>query len=275
MHLDKNKKKVRKNRFKKSSQPTPRRWLNRLRIGFRLTTLLVVLSAISALCMAGYTAVTRSAYFRTQTINVHCGKRLSHKEILTQAGIQSGDNLMAVNLRLARKRLLAHPWIATARVSRQIPNTIDIQVREHIPLARVDLGRIFLINLQGRIFKELEETDPLDLPLVNGVTYADISLGNDTLSTPLAAVMKVLRMSREPGAAISFSQIDCLYLDREMGVVLTLKQKKRQIKLGYDDYEAKYKRYSQLRRHLEHNRRWQNYKTVDLKDPDRVVVEIG
>jgi len=268
-------KKIRRNRFKKGTPRHPRRWLGRLLVGLKLTLLMVVLLTFSALFMVGYAAVTQAEYFSTRTIKVTGQQRLTKAQILDQADIRPGDNLLALNLRMVRERLMAHPWVATAAVSREIPGTLEIRIKEHQPLARIDLGRRFLINVRGRIFKEVGPDDPEQLPLVSGIAYGDISLGDDALTPAVAAVVEVLKMSQAPGSAIPYSAIAGLHMDKEMGISLTLKENDRLIKLGFDHYEAKYQRYRQLCRHLMRNSAWHDFKGVDLNNPDRVVVRLG
>ncbi len=267
--------KTRRNRFKKDSRNQRRRWLGYVMTGLKLSVLMVALLAVSALFMAGYAAVTRSDYFRTQTIKVTGLQHVSEREVLSQAGIHAGDNLLALNLQLVRKRLLAQPWIREARVAREIPGTLTIYVQEHEPLARVDLGRCFLLDVQGRIFKEADPSDPSDLPLVDGIAYGDISLGQDPLTPPLSAVVEALRISRAKQSAVAYADIERLHLDKEVGLTLTLKQNQVIIKLGFDDYQAKYERFRQLRSYLQRDGRWSDFQAVDLNDPDRVVVRLG
>ena len=92
-------------------------------------------------------------------------QRLSGKQIAEQAQVEEGMNILAVNLTLARKRLLSHPWIAEAEVLREVPSGIKIRIREHAPLAIVDLGRRFLINEKGEIIKAWTASDPAAFPV--------------------------------------------------------------------------------------------------------------
>lgn len=264
---------VRKNRFKKNSRGQKGLWLERIRAWLKLTTLIVILSGTSALFVVGYAAVTRSDYFQTRAIAVSGNQRLTPAAVLAQAGIGEGDNLLALNLRLVRKRLLANSWIKEARITREIPGTIAIQIQEQVPLARVDLGREFLLNAQGQLFKEVKNHSLDFLPVVTGIAYEDISIGQDHLNPAIAMVVKVLTLSRKKRSAISYNEIKRLHLDREMGVSMTLKSN-HEIKLGFDGYGAKYERFKRLRTHLERSSRWRAYRTVDLNDPDRIVVQL-
>ena len=269
------KKPSRKNRFKKKRKARRGVWRNRLMGSIKLLALMTALLAASALFMAGYAAVTQSDYFRTKSIVVDGHARLSRKVVLAQAQLQSGDNLLAVNLGLVRKRLLAHPWIASARVVREIPERIRITIGEHSPLAVVDLGRKFLLNRQGRIFKVYQDEDPKGLPLIKGITYVDISLGNDRLSPAMAAIVKVLAYSRSKGSAIPFEEIKLVHMDPEMGISMQVWQEQRTVKLGFAPYPAKYRRLKQLLPHLRGKGEWRQFDTIDVNNPDRIVVKLG
>ena len=63
----------------------------------------------------------------------------------------------------------SHLWIAEAEVSRELPSTIRIGIKEQKVLAVIDLKRKFLINTAGEIFKEVSATDPDNLPIVSGL----------------------------------------------------------------------------------------------------------
>lgn len=267
--------KTRKNRRKKDMKQLRRQWLGRFLTGVKLIGIAVGLMAISAVFMYGYAAVTRSEYFRAERIQISGNQRVSNETILSQAGVDIGNNLLALNLRLVRKQLLAHPWIADARVSREIPETITIQVAEHEPLAQVDLGRRFLINAEGRIFKEVQEEALEGLPVIKGVTYSDISLGEDELSPAMASVVDLLAICRSKSSVIHYDRIASLFLDKEMGITLSLKDGQQQIKLGFDGFETKLKRFERLRPILEGNRKWSAFHVVDLNNPDRIVVRLG
>ena len=269
------KKQIRKNKFKKDPRKRRRLILDRLAVGAKLFAVVVLLLGFSALFMVGYAAVTRTDYFRADAIQVKGMSRLTKSAVLGQAGIRKGDNLLALNLSLTRKRLLAHPWIATAYVAREIPGTIRIEITEHQALAVLDLGRKFLINTHGRIFKEYNPDDPRDLPLVTGMAYWDISLGDDALSPVMAAVVEVLRISRTSDSTIEYNQIRNVEVDPELGVSLKVWEDQRLIKLGFAHFEDKYRRIGKLLPYLKHSPQWSGFESIDANNPDRIVVQTG
>jgi cell division protein FtsQ len=270
--------KTRRNRYKKDAQLMYRRLLRYVMITAKCGGLLVLLLAVSAVFVAGYAAVTSSDYFRTQSIEIKGRQRLARSHILEQAGLREGDNLLSVNLHLVRKKLAAHAWIAQAQIARDIPGTITIHIREHQPLALIDLGQRFLMNVDGRIFKEYAKDEPgnlpLDLPLITGISYADISLGDDALSPVLESVLQVLRFCRSGNSALPFESIEHIHFDAQMGISVTQRQNQRVFNLGLDQYETKLLRLKRLLRYLQRHDQWQAFKEVDLNNPDRVVVQL-
>jgi cell division protein FtsQ len=265
---------ARKNRYKKRTQHQRRRLRGRLLVGAKMITLVAVLLAASAAFMVGYAAVTQSAYFSTRSIHVLGQSRLPEEEVLKQAGIKIGENLLAINLTLVRKRLLAHPWISRASVAREIPGTIRIAVSEHRPLAVLDLGRKFIINHNGRIFKEHAKSDPQALPRVTGVAYADISLGDDSLTPEMRVLLEVLALSKADRSILPYDQIRKVHLDAEMGVTLGVWKNERKIRLGLSRFEYKYRQLKKLLPHLKTDPKWKGFQMIDLTNPDRIVVRL-
>lgn len=267
--------KGRKNRYKKKTAAKGPGLMHRLGLALKWSGLVLVLLMVSGLFIFVYSAVTQSDYFRTRAIIVKGLSRLTQEMVLVQAGLTPGENLLAVNLHLVRKRLLGHPWIAAAQVSREIPETIGIQIEEHVPLAVVDMGRRFLLNTHGRIFKELGDEDVTRLPVISGIRYTDISLGEDALSPSLTSVLEVLALSRSKGAALAYPRIEQVIYDAELGVTLVSRKGHRSYALGWAPFESKYRRLEQLLPRLNRNRDWRDYRAVDLNNPDRIVVQLG
>jgi cell division protein FtsQ len=265
------KSKVRKNRLKKNVRERRARWLGRMLLGLKLCAMIAVLLGVSALYVMGYAAVTGSDYFRSKTIKVVGNSRLSKAEILTQAGVRTGDNILALNLRLVRRRLLDHGWIESARVTREIPQALTIEVKEHEPLARIDWGRQFLVNTQGRIFKQAGPNDPQDLPLVSGIGVEEIGLPSG--GATLQAVLKVLQLGRRPASPIAYADMQELRVDPDASIMVILRDQRR-IKLGTGQYDLKFERLAQLHRHLESAKKPSAFKVADLTHPDRVVVQM-
>jgi len=49
--------------------------------------------------------------------------------------------------------------VISASVSRRFPPGVEIEVAEHLPAARVQLGPAYLVDADGRVFKKVAEGD--------------------------------------------------------------------------------------------------------------------
>ncbi|MFC1813299.1 cell division protein FtsQ/DivIB [Thermodesulfobacteriota bacterium] len=244
---------------------------------------------VSAVFIFGYDLLTQCDYFSAESVIVKGANRLSEEEILKQSCVKQRMNILSINLSKTRKRLLAHSWIAEAEVSRELPATITIRIKEHEPLAVLDLGRKFLIDARGEIFKERTASDPDDLPVITGLEYSDldVSRGDDASfneergreqarRNPLAAVMDVLRLGQEPDSVIPNRFIESIYVDREIGLTLHASyyapERIRAIKLGYNDYSSKYVILKNILFHLKKRDRFPDFDSIDLNNVNRIVV---
>ncbi len=241
--------KPRKNQRKDKKANGASKFLGRILLGFKLIAVVAAVAAMSTFFILIHDILTQCDYFKISRLTIEGAQRLSKNEIAQQARVGMGVNILAVNLSLVRKRLLAHPWIAEAGVSREIPSELSIRIKEHTPLAVVDVGHKFLINHSGKIFKAWDATDPADLPVVNGLNVLDLppvygqsdpSEGeNDRERTaPFKAVMKVLRLGRQQGSILPNRSISQIRVDRQIGLTLHAFDRIKTINLGYDDYDG-------------------------------------
>lgn len=262
----------RKNYFKnstlKKSALQKRRWIQIAKaVGF--LSALTVMSLGFVLC---HDFLTQYDYFNAQELVVSGGSRLTFDEIIRQANIQRGINILSLNLTKTRKRLLAHPWIEEADISRKLPNEIHIQIKEQQAMAVLDLGRKFIINADGVIFKEWGPADPENLPVITGLQFSDINAPG-TLRTPtLEAVMTVLTLGRQGNSVLPNKLIQSIRVDREIGLTLLAFGENKQIKLGFDDYPGKYENLKNILVHLRARSAFPDFRTIDLNDLNRVVV---
>lgn len=265
-------KRTRKNTFRRppaGPRPTARGLLGRAAVA---AGLLSALTLTSLLLVFVHDLLTQCDYFRGSRIAVTGTVRLEAGEVLAQSGVHPGVNILSVNLQLARRKLLAHPWIADARVSRELPDGIHIQIQEQQPLAILDVGRKFLLNDAGEIYKAWEPEDPADLPLISGLALSDVSVGGAPRSLPFAAVMEILQIQGAAGAPRPGALIRQIRVDREIGLTLLGDGRVQSVCLGYSDYRAKYHRLEQVLSQLPAAADLGEIDMIDLKNLDRVVI---
>ena len=221
--------------------------------------------------------IIQSPYFRIVTLDITGNVRLSRQEILDVSRINPDANIFLINLPLAKKRLLSCPWVANAEVTRELPGKLSITIREHQPLAILDLGRKFIINTEGFVFKEVSDNDPLDLPIVYGIDYSDLDFEDIHRSSAYDALLSLLKMGQDPAFILPNQLIQRIRVDREAGITLYLSApvltvKINAIKIGYRDYSDKFMRLAKIIDYFKTNNLYQGIDWIDIHQMNRVII---
>jgi cell division protein FtsQ len=275
-------KKPRRNYRKGTKRARQFAFLRRLAAGFYVIAGVAALLLTSVLFVFVYDVITQCDYFKAKSLKIEGVQRLSQNQIIEAARVKKGMNVLDVNLAMVRKRLLAQPWIADAEIRREIPAGLYIKVKEHSPLAIIDLGRKFLLNENGRVFKEWTDTDPANLPLVSGLALSDIRIHGKTAAhpsqldhpqkDPFEAVMQVLRLGRQTRSILSNRNIRQIKVDREIGITLVAFKQMKTIELGYYNYPLKFNMLKNILSYGKHRRSFPEFDRIDLNNVNRIVV---
>jgi cell division protein FtsQ len=81
--------------------------------------------------------------FAARTIRVIGDHHLSRAQVLKMAHVSEGANLLHTDLGAAERRLERDPWIEDVSITRRLPGTLNIDLTERVPAARIDLGSTF------------------------------------------------------------------------------------------------------------------------------------
>jgi cell division protein FtsQ len=285
-------KKPRKNYRKGTRRKRPFAVLRRLAVGFYVVAGVAGLLATSILFIFMHDVITQCEYFKAKSLRIEGMQRLSRNQIIETARINKGINVLAVNLVMVRKQLLAHPWIAAAEVRREIPAGLYIRIQEHSPMAIIDLDRKYLINENGQIFKEWADTDPADLPLVSGLEQDDIpEQGKNILAAsrqsrnsrkpsqwslppnnPFEAVVQVLMLGRQTRSILSNRNIREIRVDREIGITIEAFEQMKTIVLGYGNYALKFNMLKNILAYGRQRHSFPDFNRIDLNNVNRIVV---
>ncbi len=139
-------------------------------------------------------------------------------------------------------------------------------------MAVLDLGRKFILNSHGQIFKEWRPTDCQGLPLVTGLDYVDIDPQGYATSAPFKAIMRVLKLGRQTGSVLPNDRIKKIAVDREIGITVYAFDNAKAIKLGYEDFSSKYGRLKHVLGYLKTRPNASDFDSIDLVNLDRIVI---
>ena len=126
--------------------------------------------------MAGGGAV--AAGFEVRRITVKGLGQTSEDELLGAVGPVIGSSILHLDLHAARARVEELGWVRSAAVSRLLPNTVHVSVREREPAAVWQLsGALHLIDQNGAVIRDVGAYEYANLPLIVGAGAPEAASG--------------------------------------------------------------------------------------------------
>lgn len=136
----------------------------------------IVVGAAGAVAWGAHRYALTSARFSIHSIEITGAKRKTDQEIQKTLGVKVGDNVFAADSATLEQKLLGDPWIEQVKVTRALPSTLRIELTEREAGAIASIGdRLYLVTKAGEPFKEIEDGDPFDLPIVTGIAADDLA----------------------------------------------------------------------------------------------------
>jgi cell division protein FtsQ len=222
----------------------------------------VLSAALGAGGFYGYRWACNSPLFGVRDIRFTGLVHASEAELLARGGVKSGDNLFRVDLLQAAQGIEAHPWVAAARLTRKLPATIEVNVLEHHPAALVQMGGLYVLDEQGKLFKRAAPEDGLDLPIISGLSRIE-----PQRELRLLQALHFLDTWRTAGFAVG--DLSELRLEDDQAVTLFARDGDgvQEVKLGSADWPLKLRRLSSMRAALA--RRGEHAAKINLNNPAR------
>ncbi|MCL4820618.1 MAG: FtsQ-type POTRA domain-containing protein [Vicinamibacteria bacterium] len=141
-----------------------------------LHRLAVVVQAAGAIAVAvallavGYGRVMSAERLRVAKVDVRGQQFLSEGEVRELLGPAVGENILGLDIAKLKDRLLASPWVSDATVRRTLPDGLQVEIRERVPLALAELERLYLMDASGTLIDIYgPRTAGFDLPIVRGL----------------------------------------------------------------------------------------------------------
>jgi hypothetical protein len=138
------------------------------------TLLALQLATIALLGCAGlwtgYSKVMASDRLKVGRVDVRGSHFLSEGEIRQLMGPAVGENILGLDLEALKSSLRSSPWVADATVRRTLPDTLEVKIRERVPLALAEADGLYLMDAEGTLIEVYgPRTAGFDLPIVRGL----------------------------------------------------------------------------------------------------------
>jgi cell division septal protein FtsQ len=240
----------------------------RIRLGVMAVSIPVVtLFGLYLFWRAGEWTLDRLVYenaeFAIQRVDVQTDGVITTDQLRRWSGVQSGANLIALDLAAVKRNLELEPLIDSVSIERVLPRTLKIRVTERHPVVQVNLKRLDGANGVMVTVYQLDATgmvmQPLDprarvipfsqlkdgpLPEMSGPNVAQLQAGHRvTQPQALAALQLIAAFNRSPMAR----SVDLRRLDVSApGVVVVTTKQGGEITFGLNNVEQQLRRWREV-----------------------------
>lgn len=145
-------------------------------------------------------AVFENPKYTLVHVEVETTGKLRRDQVIEWADIPSQANLVLLDIRAIRERLLQQSEIGEARIRKILPNRLAIKVTERRPMARivtnviVGQGRalMYAVDRQGVVMSPRPGEDFMRLPEITGANMVDVVQGEPVRSEAVMAAIELL-----------------------------------------------------------------------------------
>jgi cell division septal protein FtsQ len=185
--------------------------------------------------------VLENRYFSVREIQVRGGDRLSGNEVVTIAGLRQGMSIWKIELARIEKKIAKHPWVRRVLVRREFPSRIIIDVEERTPKAIVAVRKLYYVDADGVVFKEVAAGENVKFPLLTGLRAEDVMASDPNMRRRIRDAMRLAELMAQRSHSLSEIHFDAL--DR---LVVYTTTHPVALHMGWGEWEEKLARMERL-----------------------------
>ena len=258
---------VKKKRKPKTSSKTWRATRFLFATSLKFSCLLAGLMLISLIFLYLYENLLTSPYIRLERVIVNgVDEKLKHA-LLKMSELKPDTSLLSVRLDELKQRMEKHPWIRSVNLEKRFPHTLVIDAEKEKPCAIVVMNRLHYMNRWGKIFRKVDKSANMDLPLVTGISTSDRD-GEKQLQLA-ASVLRLLEAEKGPW---SQSQLSEVHVEKTGHISLYFLSLPAAIELEGTQLEKKMADLKRLVKHLKKTGRIHMVERINLNFREGAVV---
>ena len=222
-----------------------RRCLIRLGIAVGAVVLCVVLYRLNGPMLIAAASlrdfVVDNPYFSVREIQVRAGERVRGNQIVAIAGLRQGMNIWKVDPAAIERKIAKHPWVRRVLVHREFPHRITIDVEERAPKAIVAVRKLYYVDADGVLFKEVIPGDSMNFPMLTGLGAEELTAPDQDTRKRIEGAVKLAQLMEQRSHSLSE-----IHFDAPDKLVVYTTDRRLPLRMGWGDWEAKVARVEQL-----------------------------
>ncbi|HEU4345797.1 MAG TPA: FtsQ-type POTRA domain-containing protein [Candidatus Binatia bacterium] len=147
--------------------------------------------------------VFENPYFAVSEIQVRGGEKVRGDEIIAMAGLRQGMNIWNIEPAAIEEKVAKLPWVRRVLVRREFPRRVVIDVEERIPKAIVALGKLYYVDGDGVVFKEVGPSEKVNFPLLTGLRSEELGGSSPAVRKRIQDAVRVGELMAKDSHALS------------------------------------------------------------------------
>lgn len=149
-------------------------------------------------------AFYQNADFLLLNMDVHVNGAIPPSQILKWAGVEKGQNLLAIDLQQVSANLMRVPYIANVNIERKLPDTLKITVDERQPIALLQpksnqgtmlVQSVYYLDVNGIVMKPKAGERLKRLPVIRGVDADLVIEGTKMENVEVLSALNFIRLT--------------------------------------------------------------------------------
>jgi len=208
-----------------------------------------------------------NSYFFVREIQVRGGEKVGGDEIVAMAGLRHGMNIWKIDPGGIEKKVAKHPWVRRVLVRRDFPRRIVIEVEERTPKAIVALGRLYYVDADGVVFKEVGAGETVNFPLLTGLRTEQLAKANPALRGKIQDAVRLGDLMAKDARTLSE-----IHFDESGRLVVYTTAFPVALRMGWGEWDAKLKRLDRVLALWKGNE--ERLASLDMSFNDQVVARL-
>lgn len=168
-------------------------------------------------------------------------------EIRALLNVRTGDNLLFADIGLARVRAESHPWVSSAAVKRELPDTLRVVVEERSPKMILALDRLYYLDATGEPFKLIAPGDVYDLPVLTGLDREDLLSRAELARDAISGALSLADSLAVKDSSLPLADVSEIVWDEDEGYSVVSVSGKLTVRFGAGDHAEKLARLRDVR----------------------------
>ena len=123
---------------------------------------------------------------------------LTKEDIIKVGNIYFGEPLFQLETDDIVRRLMQDLRIEEVKVKRELPNTLEVEIKERKPVATISCDYGYLdLDRQGKVIDSYKNLKAMPIPMITGAIVKDLYIGDDVTDEMVQKILFFLQQMSE------------------------------------------------------------------------------